>query len=507
MRPSSGAATPDHANVPASRGVLKRLSAPGGEPTPNQLLTILLLLVPALVPLLTGCKGTPTKDERAARQQAATVAHDFRPDGHKPMLPVLSTNSTLGDWLTFAMLNQPKVEAAYYDWLASVERITSARSRPDPQLTFQMDIQNIVTSVMPGFMVNFPGAGKLHAAAVIATAESQARYFLFQTAVLETSFEVKRAYYQLHFLDEKVRVNRETFALLTDLEKLARAQNEVGKVTLQDVLRAQIEQGRLNTDIANLEDSRSSLVAQLKSALGLTSTQSLPPLPPYEPNTPSALTTEKMLASALENSPSLKALEAEVHAAEGAIAMANNGRNPDFSIGLMADAKMNPVLYRPVGTVSLPIWRDKIAAQIAEGQAAKSAAQARLSTEQINLAVDFAAESFVYREATRNLTVLQRDLLPKQRDSLEVARAGYLAGQIDFFNLTDAEQTVLRFALAEVEAREQRESALLQLSLLNLGVVPPNTSMRATSALMMGTPAPRSSSITGQMSSPTAGMK
>jgi cobalt-zinc-cadmium efflux system outer membrane protein len=422
--------------------------------------------------LLAGCKGVPTKDEKAARQQFQTVTRDYRAEERKSVSPVLTSDSSLSDFLKFAMLNQPGVESAYYDWSASIERITTARSRPDPQFTFQMDIENIVSSVMPGFMVNFPGAGKLRAAAAIASAESQAKYFTFETAILETTYEVKRAYYQIHFLEERLRVNRATVELLSELEKLARAQNEVGKVTLQDVLRAQIEQNRLQTDVINLEDTRNALRAEFKSALGLGPNEADPPLPTrFEPAAVD-LSSEKMLASAMEHSPRLKAMEAEVRAAQAAIVLANKGRNPDFGIGLMADARMSPVLYRPVATVSLPIWRDKIAAQIAEGQAAKKAAEARLSSEQIAIAVDFAERAVAYREATRNLQVLQNELLPKQRESLEVARSGYLAGQIDFFNLTDAEQTLLRFALAEVDAREQRELALTELSILTLGVRP-----------------------------------
>ena len=42
-------------------------------------------------------------------------------------------------------------------------------------------------------------------------------------------------------MEEKIRLNGDTLALLSELEKLARAQNEVGKVTLQDVLRAQYD--------------------------------------------------------------------------------------------------------------------------------------------------------------------------------------------------------------------------------------------------------------------------
>ena len=129
---------------------------------------ILILLL-----LLAGCRGTPTKGEKEARRRSQAVAGQYRPEGRKPELPVLTSKSSLSNFLTYALLNQPQVEAAYFDWLASVERITVQRSLPDPQLTFQMDIQDVVTSLMPGLMMSFPGMGKLRAAGAVAAAASQ----------------------------------------------------------------------------------------------------------------------------------------------------------------------------------------------------------------------------------------------------------------------------------------------------------------------------------------------
>jgi outer membrane protein TolC len=422
--------------------------------------------------LLAGCKGFPVNGEKEARQQVKTIGDTYRPDGQKPTLPVLTTNSSLADFLTYALLNQPRVEATYFDWLASVERITVQRSLPDPQLTFQMDIQDVVTSIMPGLMMNFPGMGKLRAAGEQAAAASQGGYFNFKAASLGSAYDVKRAYYRLYFLEEKIRVNRENLSLLHDLEQLARTQNEVGKATLQDVLRAQIEQSRLKNDILNLEDSRDPLLAQFKAALGLGPNDPPPPVPARFESTPLDLAPDKFLDQALAENLRLKAISADVHAAEAAIRLAYKARMPDTSIGLMADAKMNPTLYRPWGTVSIPLWRDKLAAQVAEAQANKRAGEARLSAEQVSLAVDIAERAFVYREATRNLALLQNELLPKQHQSLEVARSAYLGGQVDFLNLTDVEQTLLRFDLDQVEARTQRELSLAELSLIMQGMPP-----------------------------------
>ncbi len=428
-----------------------------------------LLLVAAV---LAGCKGIPTQGERSARKDTRAVAHVFRPDGQRPTLPELNTNSALGDFLRYAMLNQPQVEAAYFSWAAAVERITVERSLPDPRLSFESDIADIVMTVMPGLMQEFPGPGKLKAAANVATAESRTKYFAFETSVLQTAFSLKRAYYQLWFLDENIRINRQTLDLLAELEEIARAQNAAGKVTLQDVYRAQIEQDQLTTEIENLEDSRRPLIAQLKGALGLRRDQADPPQPTLFESTPLNLNGDELLDTAFARNPRLKVMEADVRMAEAAMALARKSRVPDFSLGLMADVKAAPTMFRPLAGMTLPIWRDKIAAQIAQAQATKRAAEARLTSEQIMVTVDFAMKSYDYREITRNLALLQEKLIQKARQSLAVARAGYLAGQVDFFDLLDAERTLLNFQLQEVEARTRREIVLADLSLSIAGIGP-----------------------------------
>ena len=165
-------------------------------------------LGPALLLALMGCKGVSTPSEKGAREDFRAVGASFRPNAQRPVLPMLSAESGLSNYLQYAILNQPKVEVAYYDWSASIERITTARSFPDPRLTFQADIMDTITSLMPGLMVDLPGPGKRHALAGVASAESQAKYFVFETAVLQAAFNLKESYYQLHLLQAKIGVDR-----------------------------------------------------------------------------------------------------------------------------------------------------------------------------------------------------------------------------------------------------------------------------------------------------------
>ena len=175
--------------------------------------------------------------KKQARHDFGSVAGQYRPGNQRPALPELTPDSSLSNFLAYALLNSPAVGAAFYDWSASVENITVTRSLPDPQLTFQAYIQNVLTSLMPGFAWNFPGPGKLKARAGVAAAESQGKYFAFESAVLQTAFTLKRAYYQLGLLDEQLRVKRQTLSLLDDQERAVRAQNEAGMATSAGCLR------------------------------------------------------------------------------------------------------------------------------------------------------------------------------------------------------------------------------------------------------------------------------
>ena len=420
----------------------------------------------AAVLLTTGCRGLATSGEKSARKDLAEVSRQWQTN-----LATLTTNATLHESVYLAVQNHPQVIAAFADWSASVESITVARSLPDPKLTFQAYIQDNLTSLMPGLSADIPGYGKRDARAAAATSDSRAKYFQFAAAVQQTAFGLQKSYYPLHFLDAKLNVNRQTLTLLSKLEALARAKNEVGQGTLQDVLKAQMEQKQLQTETTNLEDSRQVMLAQFKAALGLRPEQADPPVP-AEPNfTDNRLDDEQLLANALKQNPRLQELAAEIRSAEANIQVARKEKMPDFSAGFQAEV-YEPPFYWPQASISLPIWRDKLAAERAAAEAGLRAAKARLTAGQISLAVEFAEQSYLVREADRQLVLLRESLLPRAKQSLEIARVAYQSSRVDFPNVIDAERSQLNFQLDEIAAQTQREIARAELILMVAGVRP-----------------------------------
>ncbi len=270
--------------------------------------------------VLAGCRGIQTSGEKQARQDFRAIASQYRPANGIPVLPELTADSSLSNYLAFALLNSQTVEAAFYDWSASVENITVTRSLPDPQITFQSDIADIVETVMPGFLQEFPGPGKLKARARVAVSESKGKYFAFESAVLQTAFNLKNAYYKLGLLDEQLRLKRETLSLLKNQESVFHAQNMAGTASLPELLRVQSELDRVRNEIANLEDSRRPLLENFKAALGLTPEQADPPMPAHFEMSGENPDADELLHFAFAHNPQLAAMEADVRAAEAGIA-------------------------------------------------------------------------------------------------------------------------------------------------------------------------------------------
>ena len=436
---------------------------------PRRIAAVVIVLS---VTLLAGCAGRPVASERRARAHLESVRSVYRPGDAKPHLPLLTTESPLAEYLRYAILNNPRVEASYYAWAGSVERITPARSLPDPRLTFEADITDMLEAVMPGLMLDLPGPGKLRAAGDVAAAEARVGYFGFERQVLAAAYATKSAYIRLHFLSDTIRVQRDALALLGDVELQAQQQVGAGRGTIQDVLRAQIERDQLANQIANLEDSRSVLEAEFRAALGHSPAEMSVPIPgTFEVGTPPP-SADAVLAIAAERNPVLRQMAADVRRGTAMLDLARTNRVPDFTIGIEADVKASPIVWRPTASMTLPIWRDKIEAEIAAAQAEKRSAEARLSAEQIAIAAELASMLYMYRESGRNATLFGSTLLPKAQQLLDAARSGYASGRSTFLDVIDAQRRLLEFELAAIEANAQRELAIASISLVIAGATP-----------------------------------
>ena len=70
----------------------------------------------------------------------------------------------------------------------------------------------------------------------------------------------------------------------------------------------------------------------------------------------------------------------------------------------------------------------------------------------------------------RGVTLDRQQVLPRARETLELAQAAYRSSRVDFLSVIDAERSLLNFQLDEISAQTDREIARGELVLLIAGL-------------------------------------
>ncbi|TAJ21599.1 MAG: TolC family protein [Planctomycetota bacterium] len=427
-----------------------------------------LAWIPLSALALAACSTQPTPSERDRKAELARAFEAYRPLGERPKLPVLNATSTAEDFARFAVLNSPRVEERFREWERSVAEITIARSPPDPSLSLELEVGRMLEALRPGFQTMIPGPGKLALAAEAQSSAAAARRHEFEQVALEAAFRAQAAWLRAGWISEVLTVRRDVVDVVREMEDLASAQFRVGNVSQQDVLRAQIERDEQSNEIASLEDSRSLVAAEIRSALGLAATDSIPPLPDNLPQTLSELPAGDLLDSALAGNHELAALREEIREAESMVALARKTSKPDFMLGLGIDF-VSPLMIMPEAGVTLPIYRDKISAMVSAALASRHAADARLAGAKLDLVVRLADAHFRLRDANRRLVLVRDSLLPKAEAALASARTAYQTNKTDMTALLEAERTLLEFRIEQATMTMERETAQAEVRLVVIG--------------------------------------
>jgi len=209
--------------------------------------------------------------------------------------------------------------------------------------------------------------------------------------------------------------------------------NEFQKIKLnQDLVMVQSEQAMLHNELVNLEDSLKPLIARWRQALSIGPNEVQPPLPNIVLTEHILPVETDLLKEALARNVRLKALSAEVKQAQIMVERAYKERNPDFAVGLGTDAKNDKLNWMPEISITLPIWRQKIAAEIASAQTGQKQAQAMLSSGQLELVVMLAEKSFMWRELQRQSQLIRGNLMPLAEIKLNSMAVAYKTGKTGF---------------------------------------------------------------------------
>ncbi len=367
--------------------------------------------------------------------------------------------------LAYAAAHHPGLAAARAERDAAEARIVQVRTLPDP--TLAVAARWMEREVGIGVAQMFPLAGKRGLRAAAAREEARAAERMIEARSLEVAAEVVNAFTEFAFIARARALTGENLALLAQLEEVALARYRTAEAPYADVVRAQVELGRVEDELRSLTEVEGAAAARLNAAMGRAVGAPLPPpagLPEFRPE----LTAEAVESAVREANPELAALRHELAAAQQELEVARRNRVPDLMLGVevMHSSEMRRSGLGLMAGINLPIRRDCCRAEVLQAAARIDAGAARQAERELSLLSQVRLALFRYRDAGRRGDLLAGRLIPQIQQALAAIVTAYRGGETTFADVVETSRMVLEFDLARERARVEELQQLAELERL-----------------------------------------
>jgi cobalt-zinc-cadmium efflux system outer membrane protein len=391
---------------------------------------------------------------------------------------VLTGESTLADYLSYAALHNPGLEAAFERWQAALAVIPQAGALPDPRFTFSYYIQEVETRVGPqqrslAVSQTFPWLGKLKSRGDAAARAADAAEQRYEAARLDLFYRVKQAYYDYYYLARAVQIAEENVHLLTYLQDVTLTAFASGKGSHADAIKAQIELGKTEDLLRSLQDKQRPAAARLNAELNRPPDAGLPW--PEHINDEEAVFSDEQVFAWFHDSPRLKAADFDAESRKAEWSLAKKQIIPDLMLGLSVvntgPARMpgvegsgkDPVIAS--FSLNIPLWFGKYRAEARQKKAQYRVAIDQRTDLENRLTSELEAALFGYRDAERKEDLYGGSLIPKARQHFEATEQAYTGGTASLLDVIDAQRTLLDFSLALERAKVDRAQRLAELEM------------------------------------------
>ncbi|HBO43289.1 MAG TPA: hypothetical protein DD670_05030 [Planctomycetaceae bacterium] len=385
---------------------------------------------------------------------------------------------TLESLIGHALANNPEIQAARFHARSLGARVPQAKSLPDPQLMATAFLEEIQTAAGPqqaavSLSQKFPWFGKRTLRSQVAHFDSVAAYARVAAVELKVIEGVKRAYYDLYFVQSAVEENRRLMKPLEDVIAVAKSKYETstGEMGMQDVLQAQVELSQLKINLIALDEGKRQAQARLAGLLHLP--------PRTRPEASNSVfrseldrSVETLVALADVCQPEFVAFRRELARDQSAVEVARRDYWPDVTMGLnwyeIGDRGLSPVangrdaLSLGVG-VNLPIYRSRLDGAVNEAQYKQCATARRYAAVRDQFQIEIETLYAQFREHHQTLRILTSEVMPRAEEALKLTTESYRAGRADFEQLMDVYRTLLRYRIELHRHVALREQAIASL--------------------------------------------
>jgi cobalt-zinc-cadmium efflux system outer membrane protein len=369
-----------------------------------------------------------------------------------------------------ALDHNPLLRESAADIEAARGRWIQAGLYPNPRLHYDEDTIGSRLARQGNFLVQvgqeIVTAGKLKLEKAVAWQETSAASVALVGKKFEVLTRIRRAYYDYLGLRFMAEMNAKTVAALERGREITRQQVEKARSRPQtDLLRleALLEEARITQ--TRIRDTLVGAWRQLAAEVGV---PELPHCGAVEqlPDQVPAWCDELVRQRVLNTNTALKYAAVEVERARIAVARARAEAVPNvtFGGGYTADNTDQTAGGLITLEMPLPVW-DRKQGLIHENKAKLAAAQALVQSTTYRLTHDTAEALARYQATKQQVERLNKEVLPRLEQSLDLVSKAYLAGsaQVTFSDLLLTEQNLNTARLSTAEARRSLWLAIADL--------------------------------------------
>jgi len=390
----------------------------------------------------------------------------------------LNEESTLIDYIDYALENNPELKSAYSRWKSALERIPQAKSLPDPSLSYGYFFNEIETRVGPqrqrfGISQKFPWFGTLKLRGDIAAKNASAEFKRAESLKLKLIYNIKKTYYEYSFLTTSTSIIKENIELLDYAEQVAQSRFKTG-TQLFDILKIQIERSKLEDRLKSLNEQITSITASLNALMNRDIDAPLPP-PEKIPEVIMDIPEPELLEISEQNNPEILVIEDKIAGAKSNIALAKKKSKPGFAFGVnYTEIKRSIMDVDENGEdailatlmLNLPVWKSKYRGIRKESIQHFQSLQKMKEGKINSIFADLKKALYKYNDSVRKLDLYHNDLIPKSELWLKIAETSYQTGTLDILNYIDTQRTLLEFQLNAERALKDISTEIAEIEML-----------------------------------------
>ena len=382
-----------------------------------------------------------------------------------------------------AAQNNPELRAAYYEYQASLQKSDQAGALPDPEVAFAYFISPIETRLGPqnariSVTQMFPWFGSLQDRESGTHYESKALFEHFRDQRNQLFYKMEVLWADLYEAEEQIRLANDNLEIVNTLVSISLRKYETGLVPQVDVLRAQIEQEDLKTNIRLLEDNRQLLIRRFNELMNADAEAEVILPPALLISSENFENPEVILESIRLNNPNLNQLRSREEAAENAIQVTSNNGNPSFGIGFdyiftgerndvaaLTDNGKDAMIARL--SVKIPLFRSKYHAESQEARLKLTASRERVLARENQLETSFYTSLRNLEDAQRRYNLYEGQQIQRVKQAVNILLQSYASDNSQFEEILRLQTKLFTYELARVKARADEYRAYSYLRYLS----------------------------------------